>query len=320
MPPEQSLRDELDAAFDSATDTPSPAVETPAPTDVAAPQGAAAPAAAPAVSGEPALEPHAHWPDTHKAAFKTAPRDLQKIWLDRETEYQRGTSKAGQERAHLLKDRETWDGVFREMDRDLELSGVSRHQFVQRLVGWNKYFVQDPAGAIRELARQTGVDLAALAQQPGAASTDPALAQLTERLAGVETQLTERQKLEQQERKRAAYEQVVAFADAKGPDGQPLHPYFDEVHEDVLRIMRADGRLGLETAYKKALRMNDAVFAKVQASERQANAAKEEQERKARIDQAKRASVGTGSDGAGSAAAKPATLRDELEQRFAAYG
>lgn len=304
------------------TDTPSPALETPGATDVSAPPAPAPgqPAAAPVVGGEPALEPHAHWPEPQKLAFKTAPRDLQKIWLDRETGYQRDFGKVSQERAQLAKDRENWDGIFRDMDRDLELSGVSRHQLVQRLVGWNKYLMQDPANALRELARQSGVDLAALASQGPGAAPDPQLGAITERIAGLETKVSERQALENKEKLRVAHEQVVNFAEAKGPDGKPLHPYFDDVVEDVDRIMKADRRLGLETAYKKALRMNDTVWGKVQAEERQAATAKEEQERKARVDQARRASVGTGSDGAGGAATKPQSLREDLEQGFAAAG
>ena len=237
-----------------------------------------------------------------------------------ETGYQRDFGKVSQERAQLAKDRENWDGIFRDMDRDLELSGVSRHQLVQRLVGWNKYLMQDPANALRELARQSGVDLAALASQGPGAAPDPQLGAITERIAGLETKVSERQALENKEKLRVAHEQVVNFAEAKGPDGKPLHPYFDDVVEDVDRIMKADRRLGLETAYKKALRMNDTVWGKVQAEERQAATAKEEQERKARVDQARRASVGTGSDGAGGAATKPQSLREDLEQGFAAAG
>jgi hypothetical protein len=304
VPDPISLRDDLAAGFGGA-DTDPPAPDTGV-TDTSAPEG---------VSGEPvALEPPKHWADADRGLFTKAPREIQQRWLSREDEVQKGFSKHGQELAAFKKDRESFDEIFGNLDQELQLNGLSRPQFVKQLVAWNDFIARDPVTALRQLAGRFKVDLKTLTENP-ASTTDPQVRTALSKIDELANKLTAREQSDLErarEQRRAAVEE---FATAKGADGKPLRPYFDDVAEDVARLLRADRRLSLDTAYNKALRINDAVWEKEQAAKAKADADKKLNEQKGRVDKARRASVG--SSGEGNGAAKPKTLREELEQQFA---
>lgn len=307
-----SLRDELAAGFDSA-DTAPPAAD-PGATDTSAPPANGA------VSGEPVvtLEPPKHWAEADRGLFSKAPREIQQRWLSREDEIQKGFTKHGQELSQYKKDREAWDEAFRSIDQELKLNGLSRHQYVQNLLAWNDYLTKDPAAALRRLAEQLRVDPKALTDNPQATTTDPNLQKALSRVDELSQRITERERKEHEERMQRHRSTVEEFANAKDAKGEPLHPHFDDVAEDIARLMRADRRLSLETAYNKALRLNDTVWEKTQAARAQAEAQRKEQERKDQVAKARRAAVG--SSGEGNGAAAPKTLRDELAAGFANYG
>ena len=269
-----------------------------------------------AVSGDPdVLQAPQHWSEADRTLFVSAPRPVQERWLAREQETERGFNERGQQLSQLKKDRESWDEIFGTIDQELKLSGTSRHQFVQNLVAWNDYIAKNPLEGLRRLAQQFGVDAKALTENPS--NTDPAVSEALKRVDALSQKLTERESREQQqalERNRAA---VESFANAKGEDGKPLHPYFEDVAEDMLRILRADRRLSLDTAYQKALRLNDAVWEKTQAERKVTSEAEKERARQQQVEKAKRAAVGSEGDGTGTT--KPKTLRDELAAGFAGW-
>jgi hypothetical protein len=302
--PETSIRDDLAAAGLGADDPSATTVSTP---DTTAPEG---------VSGDPIpLEAPKHWAEADRTVFVKAPREIQQRWLSREDEVQKGFSKHGQELARYKKDMESYDEVFKPLDQDLKLNGLSRHQFTKQLVEWNNYLAKDPSNALRAIAERFGVDLKSLTQ--GTPQTDPQLAGVLNKVGSLEQQLKAREQAEREATMKANHDRVTAFADAKGQDGKPQHPFFDDVAEDVIKLLRA-GERDLEVAYKKAVRMNDDVYAKFQAEQTKAQAEAKDREQKARVDKAKRAAVG--SEGEGTGSTKPKTLRDDLAAGFAGWG
>jgi hypothetical protein len=217
VPDPISLRDDLAAGFGGA-DTDPPAPDTGV-TDTSAPEG---------VSGEPvALEPPKHWADADRGLFTKAPREIQQRWLSREDEVQKGFSKHGQELAAFKKDRESFDEIFGNLDQELQLNGLSRPQFVKQLVAWNDFIARDPVTALRQLAGRFKVDLKTLTENP-ASTTDPQVRTALSKIDELANKLTAREQSDLErarEQRRAAVEE---FATAKGADGKPLRPYFDD--------------------------------------------------------------------------------------------
>jgi hypothetical protein len=306
---ETSLRDELAAGFEGA-EASAPEIETADSSDTSA-------AAAPSGEPSPPLEPPKHWSEADRTLFGSAPRPLQERWIAREKEYNDGFNKRGQELTRFKRGEEAWNEIFSKLDSDLRLNGMNRHQYVTQLLEWNNRFRSDPAGAIRSVAKELGVDLKTLLSDPNTQS-DPAVQKLTEELSTIKKDLTAREEAARQAELKQNHDRVAAFAEAKGDNGQPLHPYFDDVAPDVVRLLKADPKLGLERAYEKAIRMNDDVWTKVQADKAKDKATEQDRKRQAAVDKAKRAAVGSESEVTG--ATKPRTLRDELNAGFSGWG
>jgi hypothetical protein len=305
---ERSLEDDLTRAFDASENS---SGEEPGTTAEATAQGTP-------VSGEPnaSLEAPKHWSETDRSLFSKAPREVQQRWIDRETEQQRGLDAKFQEIAGFRREREQWDEMFKPYARDLELQGISSTQFLSRLLAGHKYLLDSPKEAFLWLANQYGVDPKTLSESREA---NPHLDKLNQGFQSLEQKVNGFMSAQQQAEHRAALSRVEAFSTAKDEKGQLLHPYFDEVAEDVLALMKG-GLRDLDKAYAKAVRMNDGVWQKSQAAAQTQAKADADAKRKAEIDKAKRAGVTSETTTAVNGSAKPKSLQDTLEEKFANWG
>lgn len=304
-----SIGDDLAAAFDSATSTDDPSTTA----EAAAPSPTTTTASGEQNAEQIPLEAHKHWPDADKSIFSTLPRQVQQRWLDREKEQQRGLDAKFQEIAGFRREREVLDEMFQPYSRDLELAGVNRPQFIQSLLGGHKYLQESPREAVLWLCNQYGVDPTSLTQTQDD-GRDP---KITSELSQLKAELQSMKSSHGQREHQETLSKVQGFAQAKGDDGKPLHPYFDEVGEEIVQLMKA-GEKNLETAYAKAIRMNDAVWDKVQAEKSVATQKAADAKRQAEIDKAKRAAVG--SEGRSSGSAKDKSLQEELADGFSSWG
>jgi hypothetical protein len=223
-----SIEDSLAAAF--GAETPPETSGTTA--EVSAP--------VPPASGEPnaalaALEAPKHWSEVDRTLFGKAPRDIQQRWIDREAEQTRGLDTKFQEIAGFRREREQYDEILSPFKRDLELSGQSGPQFVKSLVGWMNYLQTNPTEGLPKLMQTLGLDPKQLLQPE--ANTDPKYSELENRTKDLQKQLETFTSQAQQRDHQQKLSEVQAFADAKGEDGKPLRPFFDEVSKDILQLM-----------------------------------------------------------------------------------
>lgn len=261
------------------------------------------------------LEAPKHWDERFKAQFGKVPKEVQSLWLEWDKTQARSYDTKFQEVAAFRRERDRFDEMFRPYERDLQLAGTDRGQFVQSLLAGHRYLQESPREAMLWLAQQYGVDPKALMDAP--AQDDPKFAGLMSEVAGLKQQLTGFTSSAQQREHAERVQHVRGFAEAKGPDGKPLRPYFNELKADVLTLVRA-GVTDLQQAYDKALRMNDEVFSKYQAEQAGAKQKQADAQRLSDIDRARRAAAGNESRAVGSAGEK--SLDDELRAGFANWG
>jgi hypothetical protein len=298
------LRDELASAFDG----PETAAVEPGTTATASPVTAAP------EQNQPSLHAPKHWSQADRDLFGKAPPDIQQRWLDREKEVQKGVDGKAQELAAYRREWDPIESAFKPLERELQLMGVSKAQFLGSLMETHKWLSQDPVQALRWVAQQYQVDLNQLSADPQESSVDPTVKALQSELGSVRSQLQGFLTTQQESAHQANLSKVTGFAEAKDEAGKPLHPYFDEVAQDIVKLMRA-GEKDLDTAYKKALRMNEDVFEKVQAEKLAANKANEDKMAAVRLAKAKKAAVGT--DGQVQGVTGKTSLRQDLESAFA---
>lgn len=307
---QESLEESLSRAFD-ASENSSGEGTTPTADATAQPSQA--------VSGEPNASPveaPRHWSENDRTLFATLPPTVQKRWIDRETEQQRGLDAKFQEIAGFRRQREQLDDLLAPYNRDLELQGMSGIQFLQRLVSGHKYLLDSPKEAFLWLAQQYGVDPKALLESRE--QSNPQVDKLNQGFQSLQQKVDGFFTAQQQAAFQGNLDRVQTFATATDEKGQLLHPYFDEVSNDVLALMKG-GLRDLDKAYAKAVRMNDQVWEKSQATAKQQQQAAADAQRKAEIDKAKRAGV-TSETKTANGSTKPKSLQDALEAGFANWG
>lgn len=111
-----------------------------------------------------------------------------------------------------------------------------------------------------QVANAYGIQLPGSQQQQ---QVDPAVREAQERLAKLEGKLTEREQRAYEEAKNRTASEVSTFADAKDDKGNKVHPYFEEVADDIIVFLNAG--LSLEESYDRAVYANPATRAKEQA-------------------------------------------------------
>lgn len=303
-----TLESELAAAFDGAT--PSNAGST---TESSAPD---TPASADPNAAQSLLDAPKHWSEVDRTLFVKAPREVQQRWIDREAETARGLDAKFQEIAGFRKERDQYEEMLKPYKNELDMQGLSPAQFFKSLIGWQQSLQQSPRDGILRLAQVYGLSPQQLLEQQ--AQTDPQFAKINEELNQVKSQFSQLQTASEQRERQANLSKIQQFAESKDEGGKVAHPYFDEVSTDIISLMRTNPGLSLESAYTKAVRMNDQVWEKSQAEKLADKAKQDDMQRMASVDKAKKAAVSNSSIGA-KGSQKEQTLEEQLEAGFSHY-
>jgi len=352
-----TLHDDITKAFADAAATPEPAAADAPAADSGPPRDAsgrfapkdpsAAEPSSPAVTPEAAavpspaatppasIEPLQHWPAELKAEFAKVPTEhrglLQGVIKRMESAHQARVSEVG-EYAKVGE-------VLTPHMEQLKQAGYSPSTYVAMLKDTHLNLLRDPKAGFKTLLSQYGITPQDLMDgaAPAAADVpatdangnpiDPAVkAMLDATLKPIKDELEQRKRREAQEAEARTTAEITAFADAKDPQGQPLRPYFAEVYADLVALAsveRANGRApSLQTLYDKAVWANPSTREKLLAAKSAADAAKAEQEQKAKTEAARKASASVVSNGAAVPAQPSAQGNDRrglIAAEFAKY-
>jgi hypothetical protein len=297
----------------------------------------------------PATEPPGHWKAEDKEMFKKAPAEMQAWALRREKEITADYTRKTQAIAELKREYEPVDQMFAPFKAQMHAQGWTPSSLIkawadveQRLMrgdGVNvvsdivRQYKIDPS----QLVRSLGIQAAAPQQGQEGQPPDPVLANIESRLAQMVTplqerinsltqDLTNRQRAEMLHAQRAAEQQVEAFINATAENGEPLHPHYAEVENDMValaQIERANGRVpDLQTLYDRAVWANPSTRAAQIAAQQTAAAKKAQDEARAKAAAAKKAASSvTGAPSAGQApkekSAETKSLRELIEDATA---
>jgi hypothetical protein len=109
-----------------------------------------------------------------------------------------------------------------------------------------------------QLANEYGVNLGALTGQTG---YDPQFSQLAQELNQIKNQWSSFQSSQEQQEQAQLQNEIESFSNDK--------PYFDEVRETMAGLLQSGMADDLQSAYDKAIRLNDDVFQRVSAEQAQ---------------------------------------------------
>lgn len=193
------------------------------------------------------------------------------------------------------------------------MMGTDPHTFVRQLVGYYGQLQANPAQTILQLAQQFGVDLEqAIAERP---YTDPATSALEQRLNQLEGARHREMVESRQQESNRIMQQIQTFAGETDASGNLTHPHFEQVQENMTRLINGGVASDLESAYKTACKLQEIPATQAKGDD-EAEKAKQEAARKAaqakKEVQAAKRTVGktTGKDD------KPAKLRDDITAAY----
>jgi hypothetical protein len=221
---------------------------------------------------EPTAKPRpSSWKKDYEEHWSKLDPSLQDYLNQRESEYASGVSKY----------RSQWEAAaplqqaIQEFMPDLQKHNINPSEWITNLGRYHKALyegsTQDKLNMFAKLANDYGVQLGALTGQPN----DPQFSLLAQELNQIKHEMGSFKSTMEQEKEAQAAKIVSDFARDK--------PYFEDVREQMAQLLDAGFAQDLESAYHKALRLNDEVFSKYQASQventkaelvKQANAAK----------------------------------------------
>ena len=283
-PAKLSLRDQLKANFKEAAAPPAELRErerdetgkfTPK-TEAKAPEPQPK-AEAPVTEASKPINPPPGWSAESKAAFAALPDHFKNDVIKREKEVSDGFKKYSDD----AKKYQEIEQVLSQSRPSYQQHGIrSDAEAISRLMQWEQHIRSNPSAALVNLARQYGIDLASLAQNPGQSNGQDALQQyiqpISQQINSVQSELARIQS------ERAQME-ITQFSKDK--------PYFERVKTSMGQLIQAGLADNLETAYQKAIGMDPEIREEIQKAELDKRLSTHTQDAQLRSQQARKAAV-----------------------------
>lgn len=227
----------------------------------------------------PVIEAPQSLPADVKAEWSKLPPQVQKFWSDREGEIHKKFTTDGER----LKSLSGYEEVLAPYQERLKQVGAPPTEYIRRLAEADRLLSTDPRAGILQVAQMYGINLGQLAQPGG--QPDPNNA-LTQRLTQLQSQVETLTKGAETAKLSAAQQAIDDFKKDK--------PHFDALEPLMVQLMEGGVAKDMPDAYAKALKLDEATSAKIEAEAKKAaeEKAAEEAKEKARKD-AKLASQAT---------------------------
>lgn len=305
-PSETSLRQELDAGFDSLeSGAPDAVADTPAPP--------------PLVPDLPPLEAPSMWGPKYKESFGKLAADpslrpVAESWQEHWKEQQGYITKRDQEYADY---RKRLDPVYDRIAPYVshwQQQGMDPAQGIGQIMSYAEALAENPQATLMQLAELYGVDLGQLvAEQP---YVDPQYSALEQRLRQFEQAQTNWEQQQQQARLDQYAQQVTAFAESKDEQGNPKYPHYDRLFPAMLGLANAKLATDFDTAYQMAYKLDSELSSADAAQRELSDAATRAAQAKKAVDASKTVMGKSTVEGA----PPQQSLRDELAAGLAAAG
>lgn len=243
---------------------------------------------------EDSLEPHAHWKNEYKDAFKGMPRGGQEAWLAREKEFEQGIQAKSAELNQASRSLNDIQQAVSPFVQTWQMKGITPYAGIQRALALANELDTNPEQALVSFARERGVNLESAIQE--APYQDPQLAQVERELRELKQQQENAQQTQAQQADEALNRQLHDFKNDVDETGNPKHPHFERLFTPMANYMSTGQAQSLEQAYEMAAQYDPQIQTEKQG---QSKVTKIQQKQKA-ADKAKvaRKSVDSAQDGA----------------------
>lgn len=245
------------------------------------------------------------WKKDYESHWEQLDPSLAEYIHQREAEYAKGVStyKNEADRARELNE------AIAPFMPELQKHNIAPSQWISNLGNAHRTLVmgspEQKVQMFAKLAQDYGVDLGQFTGQ----QTDPRLMTLAQQVQQYQSRIDNIERTWQQKQEQELLSHINTFASDK-----EAHPHFEQVKDTMAQLLESGMVPDLETAYAKAVRLNDEVWQSMQAGQQQAQ--ESERQKAAAAARAKAVSTRTATpSGAVSAGAKDrrSILAEQLE-------
>ncbi len=285
---------------------------------------------------EPVIDPPARFSEKDKETFRSLPREAQEILAARNQEMEADYTRKTTEIAEQRKATEAINAAVEPYRPYLASLSISPERAFSTLLGAD-YQLRNgtPEQKVKfavQLVRDYGINLADISEQSEDDAVAPEIAQVNQRISGIERVIQSSQTQAQTQLTQNAEAQVTVFAEEKDDAGDLVHPHFAEVRAVMGALVSANPELDVQTAYENAVwanpQLREADLAKQRqeadkaTEQRRAEATKTaEQEKRVKAKKAKKAAngvKGTAEPPGPGVETAEVSLRGEIERNMAA--
>lgn len=283
------------------------------------------------------LEAPEHWPAEHRERFRAADREWQEWHVDRDKAQSSAYTQRNQALAEEKRAIEPLQAAIKPWEHYLEQIGAAAPAMIGSLMSLEHAMRSGTPQQKYQSWVQFGeaYGLKPLQQRQhqgqrwgqGAPSYEEQIAAATAPLYQQNQQLQQHIMQREQQQQQYAQQQQIAqgeamieeFRAAKGENGKPLHPYFDELTQDMedmgAAIAQRGGKPDIADLYERASRSNPAVYAKIQGDLK--HAAKAEETKRAKQAEKDARATGGLAGGGGGGSAQPKSRKELLMEGLA---
>jgi hypothetical protein len=248
---------------------------------------------------KPAIDAPISWTAEQKAKFASLPPDTQAYIAQRDKESHEAITRAGQQ----IKAFEPIREVIEQHADTFQRNGLQPHEGFARLLAVEKMLEQDPASAIREIAKAYGVNLQGMNDEQNATPENQRIAELEARLARQESHLTAQMRQKQEAESNALAREIADFAKDK--------PHFESVRKVMAGLMSSGAAETMQDAYDRAIYADPTIRQSLQVEAQKAAEDKRKAEEAERVSKAKKA-AGVNVKGSPANAAAARTMEQDL--------
>jgi len=207
----------------------------------------------PAKAEPPKRNPFSAWKKEAQEKLAALPEDVQQHIIEREGQFHKGLTQYKEEAnfgRNIRKALAPYDNYLRQV-------GATPEQAFTHLISAEKALrtgsPAEKAQMFHKLARDYGVDLGQIAQMP----YDHNAYQMQQQLDAIQQQISQSQASQQSAEEVQLAGQIQSFAQS--------HTHFDDVRGQMADLLDSGFAIDLDDAYEKAVRLNDDVFARINA-------------------------------------------------------
>lgn len=219
-----------------------------------------------------------HMPKELREKLEGLSEDVQKASTDVFKQMHKSYTKKNQNLSKQSFLAESVDEAFKKHGMNVD-NVKNKATIISNYVAFDKMLRLDPVKAIKLVAERHKIKPDQLGESPtktekGSSDLDTDLLTENEKLLvqKLEAANDKIDKLEQNFDRRESQEQLTAvqrFMKAEDESGNLLHPHFTTVKNDMMDLAEINPNMTIEQLYKKAVRMNDDLYAETIKTERQ---------------------------------------------------